>query len=279
MQIAERKRGKVNKSRRRRIAAAAAILVGLAAANAVANRDVHVTRYSFQTDKSGSELRIVQISDFHNDRKLGDKLIKRTEELEPDIIAITGDFIDSGKEGIPYVYTVAEKLMQIAPVYYVTGNHENLFADSSEFKSQLRELGVNVLEQESVVIGDNIVLHGIDDPRKNWNDTDTAGNIDAELSSLDVSEDAYNILLSHRPEAFDAYSDFDLVLSGHAHGGQFRIPFAGGVVAPDQGFFPKYDAGEYSAGKTAMIVSRGIGNSIIPVRINNPPELVVIDIN
>ena len=88
----------------------------------------------------------------------------------------------------------------------------------------------------------------------------------------------YTILLSHRPELFDLYveTEMDLVFSGHAHGGQFRLPFVGGLVAPNQGFFPKYDAGQFNEENTTMIVSRGVGNSIIPIRFNNRPEIVLV---
>ncbi|MGB4138298.1 MAG: metallophosphoesterase, partial [Saccharofermentanales bacterium] len=99
-----------------------------------------------------------------------------------------------------------------------------------------------------------------------------------KLHELMKENDGFTVLLSHRPELFDVYVDcgVDLVLSGHAHGGQFRLPFVGGIVAPDQGLFPKYDAGLYAAESTNMIVSRGIGNSIIPFRFNNRPEVVLI---
>ena len=104
--------------------------------------------------------------------------------------------------------------------------------------------------------------------------------IDQKLLELVVEDPGFTLLLSHRPELFDTYADhdIDLVLSGHAHGGQFRLPLIGGLVAPDQGLFPKYDAGLYSEGNTSMIVSRGLGNSIIPVRFNNRPEVVLIEL-
>lgn len=88
------------------------------------------------------------------------------------------------------------------------------------------------------------------------------------------------ILLSHRPELFDTYavSGVNLVFSGHAHGGQFRLPFIGGLVAPNQGLFPEYDSGLYTEGATSMLVSRGIGNSIIPIRFNNRPEVIVVEL-
>lgn len=100
---------------------------------------------------------------------------------------------------------------------------------------------------------------------------------DAKLKDL-MDENQYTILLSHRPELFNVYAahSIDLILSGHAHGGQVRLPFVGGLVAPNQGLFPKYDEGIYEIGPSKMVVSRGLGNSIFPVRINNRPELVVI---
>ena len=102
----------------------------------------------------------------------------------------------------------------------------------------------------------------------------------ATLSELQNESDRYTVLLSHRPELFNVYVDsqIDLVFSGHAHGGQFRLPFIGGLVAPNQGFFPEYDAGLFSKENTTMVVSRGAGNSIIPLRFNNRPEIVVVEL-
>lgn len=248
--------------------------------NAIANSSIHVSYHYLQTGKNTEQLRIVQISDFHNDKDLGDKLIAETKALDPDIIAVTGDLIDASRTDIPYAVSIAEKLVQIAPVYYVTGNHEASVSSYDELKLQLEDLGVIVMDGFGIEIKDGITLYGIDDPLFDWDgDAGVSGNIQYLLDQIDLDDNDYNILLSHRPVSPEVYKDFDLVLSGHAHGGQFRIPFIGGVIAPDQGFFPEYDAGEYTEGKTTMIVSRGIGNSIIPLRINNPPELVVVDIN
>ena len=124
-------------------------------------------------------------------------------------------------------------------------------------------------------------LIGVDDPQfmERTSMLDQA-IMQRKLQEIYVAEDSFKILLSHRPELFDVYVDhsMDLVLSGHAHGGQFRIPFFGGLVAPNQGFFPKFDSGVYEQDNTKMVLSRGIGNSIIPIRINNPPEIVYIDL-
>jgi predicted MPP superfamily phosphohydrolase len=104
--------------------------------------------------------------------------------------------------------------------------------------------------------------------------------VSTKLNSLADDESSYTILLSHRPELFESYAhcNIDLVLSGHTHGGQFRLPFIGWLIAPDQGIFPKYDAGLFTNGSTNMIVSRGLGNSIIPIRFNNRPEVIVIEL-
>ena len=98
------------------------------------------------------------------------------------------------------------------------------------------------------------------------------------ITEFEYTEEDFTLLLSHRPELFDVYTEagLDLILTGHAHGGQFRLPFIGGLAAPNQGLFPKYDAGVFSENDTHMVVSRGIGNSIIPLRFNNPPEIVVV---
>ena len=127
---------------------------------------------------------------------------------------------------------------------------------------------------------ETIQIAGLDDPDFTERDTYIQDSmVQTKISNLSLS-DEYCILLSHRPELFAEYvsEEVDLVLSGHAHGGQFRLPFIGGVIAPDQGLFPKYDAGKYSKNHTTMIVSRGIGNSIIPVRINNRPEIVIVEL-
>ena len=142
--------------------------------------------------------------------------------------------------------------------------------------------GAVILENQKVQItreGESITLMGIDDPsfQENYLFGDAEGVAKQAISDLKDASDGYTILLSHRPELFDTYVDsgVDLVFSGHAHGGQFRLPFVGGLVAPNQGFFPQYDAGQFDEENTTMIVSRGVGNSIIPIRFNNRPEIVV----
>ena len=145
--------------------------------------------------------------------------------------------------------------------------------------------GVIVLEDKAVQLersGSLLTLIGLSDPNfaiRNNLFNEVPAMISTKLNDLTKDETNYTILLSHRPELFDTYVScgVDLVLSGHAHGGQFRLPLIGGLVAPNQGFFPKYDAGLYTEGSTNMIVSRGIGNSIIPLRFNNRPEIVLVE--
>ena len=130
--------------------------------------------------------------------------------------------------------------------------------------------------------GETITLIGVNDPsyQTDYLFGDSEMVMNTKLEDLHTGNDGFTLLLSHRPELFDTYvdQDVDLVLSGHAHGGQFRLPFIGGLVAPNQGLFPEYDAGIYTEGNTNMLVSRGVGNSILPFRINNRPEVILIEL-
>ena len=213
--------------------------------------------------------RIAHVSDFHN-ANLTDKLIAQLEEADPDIICITGDLVDCRRSNLEIAIDFAVKAVEIAPCYYVTGNHEVRLPKEryTELLHGLESCGVIVLKDQAVILSkdnEEIALAG-----HSWGATDSVGSI-SDFSG-------YQILLSHQPETFDDYvsAEYDLVLSGHAHGGQFRLPFLGGLYAPSQGIFPKYDEGVHSDGRTDMIISRGIGNSTIPLCFNNRPELIVV---
>lgn len=244
-----------------------------------------VTIQSARLPKAFDGFRIAHISDLHNTElgKNNEKLLHMLKEAKPDIIAITGDMIDSRNTKAEVALAFAKGAMEIAPCYYVTGNHESRVDDAyQELKSGLTELGVVLLSEDAVTLqqGDaSISLVGVNDPAF-WKCADEASAMDQCLQTLAQNADGFTILLSHRPELFEVYgkNSIDLVLTGHAHGGQFRLPFIGGLVAPNQGFFPEYDAGVYTQGTTNMVVSRGIGNSIIPLRFNNPPEIVLIEL-
>ena len=228
--------------------------------------------------------KIVQISDFHNNQSntLTNDLIKEIEKQKPNIIVVTGDFIDSNKTNVEVAMNFIKKINAVAPIYYVSGNHEASVKSYTKIKEQLAENKVVILEnkkEELKINESSINLIGIDDPRMAHESFISDSEIvKVELDNTKYNGDKYNILLSHRPELFDTYVEkkIDLILTGHAHGGQIRIPFIGGIIAPNQGFFPKYTSGVIEKNKTTMVVSRGIGNSIIPLRINNRPELVVI---
>ena len=207
------------------------------------------------------------------------------KEAAPDMIAITGDLIDSRSTDVEVALQFAQEAVKIATCYYVTGNHEARVAEYVDLKKGLLEQGVIVLEDQRVELehsGATIWLLGIDDPsfETDYLLGDAEAVADRKLKQLMPDEDGFSVLLSHRPELFEVYwrYDVDLILTGHAHGGQFRFPFVGGLVAPNQGIFPDYDAGTYTEGHTHMIVSRGIGNSIIPIRFNNRPEVLLIEL-
>lgn len=230
--------------------------------------------------------RIAQVSDLHN-AEFGDgnqRLLDMLREAEPDMIAITGDLIDSRKTNIAVALAFAEEAVRIAPCYYVSGNHEARVPEYRELKAGLEAAGVTVLDDARVEIeisGKSITVIGVNDPSFHADYlTSDAAVMDRKLSELPSEDADFTILLSHRPELFDTYvaHNMDLVLTGHAHGGQFRLPLIGGLLAPNQGLFPKYDDGLYSQGNTNMIVSRGLGNSIIPFRFNNRPEVVLIEL-
>ena len=227
--------------------------------------------------------KIAHISDFHNAEfgEKNSKIIDILKNQNPDIIAVTGDLVDSNHTNIDIAVSFMKQAVKIAPCFYVTGNHEAWTEQYDELESKLIECGVNVLHDTYFYLeknGTKIKLVGIDDPSftKGYELTEES-IIETKLKEFEL-EDSYIILLSHRPEYFKTYvnSNIDLVLTGHAHGGQFRLPFIGGLVAPNQGLFPKYDSGLFTENNTNMVVSRGIGNSIIPVRINNRPEVIII---
>lgn len=231
-------------------------------------------------------LRIAQISDLHNAEFGKDhaKLIHKLSECEPDIIVITGDLVDAEHTDLDAALDFARGAVEIADTYYVTGNHEACLPQYGELQTALERIGVIVLEDVSMQLeyhGERVMLIGLSDPdfaRKGDLLGEAPAMAEAKLRELIGEEDSYTILLSHRPELFETYVScgVDLVFSGHAHGGQFRLPFVGGLIAPNQGLFPKYDSGLYADGGTSMVVSRGIGNSIIPFRFNNRPEIVLL---
>ena len=251
------------------------------------NTAIEVNEYEIVSDRiqQGFDgFRIAQVSDLHN-KDFGEgygKLLTLLSQINPDIIVVTGDLIDSRQTDLNVALEFAWQAGKIARVYYVSGNHEARVPEYEDLKIGLVKAGVVILENQKVQITqerESITLMGIDDPsfQESYLFGDAEGVARQAISDLQNESDGYTILLSHRPELFDTYVDagVDLVFSGHAHGGQFRLPFVGGLVAPNQGLFPEYDAGQFTRENTTMLVSRGVGNSIVPIRFNNRPEIVV----
>lgn len=248
-------------------------------------------QYAVKSDKidSGS-VRIVVISDLHSHiwGKDQQPLLDMVEAQQPDIIALTGDIVDD-REPMYGAQLFLDSVTDIAPTYYVSGNHEWWSGAYDEIKEMIEGCGITVLSNESkclVINGVALCLYGIDDPEV-FDYTDdaallNAGSINGLLQHFpDLNKDTYNILLAHRPEFIDTYLKygFDLILSGHTHGGQVRVPLlVNGLFAPDQGWFPPYAGGRYDFGTQTLIVSRGAGVETKLPRIFDPPEVVVVDI-
>lgn len=253
------------------------------------NITLSVEIFNIETDKLNIKngYKIAHISDYHNTHSnfLNDAVLSSLEEEKPDIIVLTGDLADCRKTDIEKSIDFVSRIIEFAPVYYVTGNHEcNISIDcQSDFDNMiedLKSLGVEVLRGDSSEITlpnkEKINIFGIDDPYFHCGSaSEVKITTDSLCSTLKINNDEFNILLAHHPEQIEIYSQygFDLVYSGHAHGGQGRL-FGIGLIAPDQGFFPKYTSGLYEENGTTLVVSRGIGNSIAPVRIFDRPHLI-----
>ena len=272
------------------LAVSAIVIVALVIWIAWGNTALELNTYTISSSKlpqSFDGYRIAHVSDLHNTEmgKDNEKLLAMLRDAAPDMIAITGDLVDSRNTDIEVALQFVREAVKIAPCYYVTGNHEARISEYDELKEAMEAAGVTVLKDAQTEIsltGEFITLIGVNDPSYQtdylFGDAKTVMN--TKLEELHTEDDGFTILLSHRPELFATYAehDVDLVLSGHAHGGQFRMPFIGGLVAPNQGLFPEYDAGIYTEGNTNMLVSRGVGNSILPFRINNRPEVILIEL-
>lgn len=246
-----------------------------------------ITEYTIESDRlpeSFAGIRIAQVSDFHNSRfgSENQELLQALEEGKPDLIAITGDLVDSYHPNLEKSMDFVEKAIQIAPVYYVSGNHESR-QDYVQIFHRLQQLGVTILDGNSVSLTkgtDEITLLGVRDPAffidPDCDEKDEDKRVMQKLLEKLEIPAGFSVLFSHRNNMLEIYAQtgVDVVLSGHAHGGQVRLPWIGGVYAG--GFFPKEEGGVYTKGNTTLVVSRGLGNSLIPFRINNPPELVFI---
>ena len=245
--------------------------------------------------------KILQVSDYHNTGLLHKKIVNNAVLQNPDIILITGDLFDCRRYDKQRGLSLAEDLVKIAPVFFVSGNHESRLKDYDEVILRLEKAGVNIADNKKFAIekdGDYITLVGMPDPQFYLGADERGGRplrdpqekrtkrvrelFRRDLFRMCKADNSFKILASHRPEFIHTYSDGDISLAftGHAHGGQFGVPFADtGVYVPNQGFFPKYASGVKYEKDTCEIISRGLGNSVFPQRLFNRPQLVCVVLN
>ena len=229
-------------------------------------------------------LRIVQISDLHGHEYGQDSeaLLALVAQQAPEFIVVTGDLIDQ-ESHLAMVPALARGLAAIAPTYYVTGNHEWAVGGVPRLKGILTECGVTVLSNQYVTLernGDSLVLAGVDDPN-GYADQKTPEELYGEIQR--EAGDLCTILLAHRNDRFDQYAaaGYDLVISGHAHGGIVRLPFTAGLLGTDRKLFPTWTAGVYTLGDSTLFVSRGLGNNTVPIhgfRLFNRPDLAELEL-
>lgn len=267
------------------------IMILLSAFLWIQNNYIKVSQIEYKSErlpKGFNGFKIVHLSDLHNKSfgKNNERLISKIRTAAPDMIVITGDIIDRRRGGDAGAMSLVKGIVKIAPTFYVPGNHEETSGIYKSLRSQLCNAGVNVITNSFMTIvhsKSTLKLCGVNDPFSFINDEfkESVKNRTFEefLKDLSVScGQDFKVLLSHRPDKLPLYSkcNFDLVFSGHAHGGQIRLPFIGGLFAPDEGVFPKLTNGIHTNGNTSIVISRGLGNSAFPFRIFNYPEVVVV---
>lgn len=236
--------------------------------------------------KSFNNFKILQISDLHNKNFHG-ILSKKIKRANPDIIVITGDIIDRHRTKVDIAIKLIEEIKDIGPIYYISGNHESTSPYLEELKDRLNSNGVKILDNSSEKIkrdDESIVILGVADITMNkwskeWIEYKRDSYYRGEIENIKKNyEREFSIALSHRPELIKVYAEknIDLVFTGHAHGGQVRLPLIGGLYSPGQGILPRYTSGVHKIRNTSLVVSRGLGNSGFPFRIFNRPEIVVV---
>lgn len=260
------------------IAAAAAFLIK------DSRDDLEISRYEVKSQKlpeSFDGFKIVQLSDLHGAEfgEDGMELVEKVKELEPDIIALTGDFVtDEGD--LAAVEKLAARLVKLCPVYFISGNHEFGSGLAVKVRNILERAGVKYLSNEYLTISrgeDGILLGGVEDPLA-YADMLSPDELAQKMN--DAAPDAFKILLGHRNYWMTEYPELpvDLIFCGHAHGGLIRIPGVGGLIGTDRRLFPDFDAGQFNNGRYTLIVSRGLGNSVSIPRVFNRPEIVCVEL-
>lgn len=262
-------------------------LIAAAAASLIkdSREDLEISRYEVNSKKlpeSFDGFKIVQLSDLHGAEfgEDGMGLVEKVKELEPDMIALTGDFVtDEGD--LAAVKKLAGRLTELCPVYFVSGNHEFGSGLAVKVRNILERAGVKYLSNEYLTISrgeDEILLGGVEDPLA-YADMLSPDELAQKMN--DAAPDAFKILLGHRNYWMTEYPELpvDLIFCGHAHGGLIRIPGVGGLIGTDRRLFPDFDAGEYNNGRYTLIVSRGLGNSVPIPRVFNRPEIVCVELS
>ena len=261
------------------IAAAAAFLIK------DSREDLEISRYEVASQKlpeSFDGFKIVQLSDLHGAEfgEDGMELVDKVGSLEPDMIALTGDFVtDEGD--LAAVEKLAARLVKLCPVYFISGNHEFGSGLAVEARNILERAGVKYLSNEYLTINrgdDEILLGGVEDPLA-YADMLSPDELAQKMN--DAAPDAFKILLGHRNYWMTEYPELpvDLIFCGHAHGGLIRIPGVGGLIGTDRRLFPDFDAGQFNNGRYTLIVSRGLGNSVPIPRVFNRPEIVCVELS
>lgn len=253
------------------------------------NNKIDTTRYNIQSEQIKNTVTAVQLSDLHS--KPFNGVIKKLRIIKPDVIIITGDYINDHGKNKDKMLNFGKELLEIAPVVYITGNHERRLDYFDDLMNELSKIGFTVLLNDITqkeINGNTITFLGLDENQANFDDYKSRKNgtfvykdMKPYFEKLD-EKNGFKFVLSHFPENFEMikelnYSqyDFDIQLSGHAHGGQFILPFIGPIYSPGQGILPKYARGSIG-NRPKLIISRGLGNAEFPLRLFNHPEINVI---
>lgn len=257
------------------------VIILLLLLNKIQNETIRVTNYSYASNKVQDKIRILHITDLHS-REFGEsnkRLIQKIKEQEPDIIFMTGDMLNDTDTNHDVILNLVKEAVKIAPVYYAMGNHESKYADYYDLISDLEDVGVKVMDDFYKYVdikGNTVGVFGA----YSFVGVNYSEVVVRKLIEFSKT-DELKIILTHDPTVFlkrdkDRWK-YDLVFAGHYHGGQMRLPFVGGVRAPN-GWFPEYDMGEYNKSEYTVYISSGLGSEPHLPRINNFPELLVVDV-
>ncbi|MEE0912997.1 MAG: metallophosphoesterase [Ruminococcus sp.] len=257
----------------------------LLTANAIyCTNTIETKVYDIQTDKLKTSVKFVFISDLHN-KEYGEKnadLVAKIKAQNPDFIAVGGDMVTRTKADDTVMKELLPQLAEIAPTYCVLGNHELDLSDQIDFTTDINNTGAVLLDNESIEFekdNETILIGGLSDYPYYEGNTEEK---EFWESFYNNQTNYFTVLLHHQPEFIKSFGydcNIDLIMSGHTHGGQIQIPFIGGVFAPNQGLFPKYDKGEFDLENGKLIISAGLGDAYPLPRINNCHDMIVVQIN